>query len=219
MSFVPLEATDHTINITFNKDVVPGAPFVAKIHTGTSKLFNNFEIAKPTAPLFSDPNRILVSGQSLAATAVGKKSSFTLSNVTGSAHDIDIVIDSPNGEAIPSEIVDSGNGNATKYRFLLSSLLLFLLSVRLVQRRVHPGDGGRAPDLPVLRLGADPGVAVRVQGVQRGGHPSEGVREGDRGQARDLPRRDVEGRAGKSGGHRYESSEWKELFGVSRSLI
>ena len=127
MSFVPLEATDHTINITFNKDVVPGAPFVAKIHTGSSKIFNYFETAKPNAPLFSDPNRILVSGQSLAATAVGKKSSFTLSNVTGSAHDIDIVIDSPNGEAIPSEIVDSGNGNATKYRFLLSSLLLFSL--------------------------------------------------------------------------------------------
>ncbi len=36
VSFVPLEATDHVINITFNKDVVPGAPFVAKIHTGNN---------------------------------------------------------------------------------------------------------------------------------------------------------------------------------------
>ena len=34
VSFVPLEGLDHTINITFNKDLVPGAPFTAKIHTG-----------------------------------------------------------------------------------------------------------------------------------------------------------------------------------------
>jgi filamin len=34
VSFVPLEGTDHIINITFNKELVPGAPFTAKIHTG-----------------------------------------------------------------------------------------------------------------------------------------------------------------------------------------
>ena len=34
VSFVPMEGVDHTINITFNKDLVPGAPFTAKIHTG-----------------------------------------------------------------------------------------------------------------------------------------------------------------------------------------
>ena len=35
VSFVPLEGLDHSINITFNKELVPGAPFNAKIHTGT----------------------------------------------------------------------------------------------------------------------------------------------------------------------------------------
>ena len=50
VSFVPLEAIDHIINITFNKELVTGAPFTAKIHT--------------------DPNHIVVSGQSLAAAAV-----------------------------------------------------------------------------------------------------------------------------------------------------
>ena len=34
VSFVPLEGIDHIINITFNKELVPGAPFTAKIHTG-----------------------------------------------------------------------------------------------------------------------------------------------------------------------------------------
>ncbi len=38
VSFVPLEAVDHLINITFNKDSVPGAPFIAKIHTGIMNL-------------------------------------------------------------------------------------------------------------------------------------------------------------------------------------
>ena len=38
-----MEGVDHTINITFNKDLVPGAPFTAKIHTGknTIKHYNN----------------------------------------------------------------------------------------------------------------------------------------------------------------------------------
>ena len=36
VSFVPLEGIDHIINITFNKELVPGAPFTAKIHTGMS---------------------------------------------------------------------------------------------------------------------------------------------------------------------------------------
>ena len=57
-----------------------------------------------------DPNRILVSGQSLAATAVGKQSSFTLSNVVGSIDDIEIVIDSPDGESIQADIKETGNG-------------------------------------------------------------------------------------------------------------
>ena len=34
VSFVPLEGIDHIISITFNKELVPGAPFTAKIHTG-----------------------------------------------------------------------------------------------------------------------------------------------------------------------------------------
>ncbi len=91
VSFVPLEATDHVVNITFNKDSVPGAPFIAKIHT--------------------DPNRILVSGQSLAATAVGRASQFTLSNVVGSVDDLDIVIDSPSGDSVPAKVHDAGEGS------------------------------------------------------------------------------------------------------------
>ncbi len=53
----------------------------------------------------------MVSGQSLAATAVGRVSQFTLSNVVGSVDDLDIVIDSPSGEAVPAKIQDSGKGS------------------------------------------------------------------------------------------------------------
>ena len=90
VSFVPLEAIDHIINITFNKELVTGAPFTAKIHT--------------------DPNHIVVSGQSLAATAVGKPSFFTLSNVTGNIEDIEVAIDSPSGEEVPAQVQDLGDG-------------------------------------------------------------------------------------------------------------
>ena len=91
VSFVPLEAIDHVINITFNKEPVTGAPFTAKIHT--------------------DPNHIVVSGQSLAATAVGKTSFFTLSNVSGNLEDIEVAIDSPLGEEVSATVQDLGSGS------------------------------------------------------------------------------------------------------------
>ena len=79
------------INITFNKESVPGAPFTAKIHT--------------------DPNHIVVSGQCLAATAVGKPSFFTLSNVSGNIEDIEVAIDSPSGEEVAAQVQDLSSGN------------------------------------------------------------------------------------------------------------
>lgn len=46
-----------------------------------------------SAPIFTDPDRIVVSGQSLASSAVGKTSYFKLSNVTGSVEDIEINVE------------------------------------------------------------------------------------------------------------------------------
>ena len=46
-----------------------------------------------TAEIFTDPNHVVVSGQSLASSAVGKTSYFKLSNVTGSVEDIEISIE------------------------------------------------------------------------------------------------------------------------------
>ena len=45
------------------------------------------------APVFADPNRIVVSGQSLASAAVGKPSFFTMNNVQGSVEDIEVNIE------------------------------------------------------------------------------------------------------------------------------
>ena len=56
-----------------------------------------------------DPNHIIVSGQSLAATAVGKMSYFTLSNVIGSVEDIEIAIDSPELVHKTTRVGDSGH--------------------------------------------------------------------------------------------------------------
>ncbi|KAK3891382.1 hypothetical protein Pcinc_004729 [Petrolisthes cinctipes] len=96
VSFVPLEAIDHSINISFNKEPVQGSPFVAKVQ--------------------ADPNRIVVSGQSLAATAVGKTSFFTISNVTGSVEDVEVSVEGrtrkhqrPNGLPVPAQVRDNGD--------------------------------------------------------------------------------------------------------------
>ncbi|KAK8743524.1 hypothetical protein OTU49_001121 [Cherax quadricarinatus] len=89
VSFVPLEAIDHSINISFNKEPVQGSPFVAKVQ--------------------ADPNRIVVSGQSLAATAVGKTSFFTISNVTGSVEDVEVSVEGPNGLPVAAQVRDNGD--------------------------------------------------------------------------------------------------------------
>jgi filamin len=46
----------------------------------------------------------------LAATAVGKTSFFTLSNVIGSVEDIEIVIDSPLGDSVPTQVQEISKG-------------------------------------------------------------------------------------------------------------
>ena len=51
-----------------------------------------------------------MSGHALAATAVGKTSFFTLSNVIGSVEDIEIVIDSPLGDSVPTQVQEISKG-------------------------------------------------------------------------------------------------------------
>ena len=60
--------------------------------------------------LFTDPNHIIVSGHALAATAVGKMSFFTLSNVIGSLEDIEIAIDAPTGDSVPAQVTEISKG-------------------------------------------------------------------------------------------------------------
>ena len=96
VSFVPLEATDHIITVTFNKESVPGIripnSFVYK-SAARYPLICLFVGSPYTAEIFTDPHHVVVSGQSLASSAVGKTSYFKLSNVTGSVEDIEINVE------------------------------------------------------------------------------------------------------------------------------
>lgn len=53
----------------------------------------SFQTSSSVLQVQADPNRIVVSGQSLAATAVGKTSFFTISNVTGSVEDVEVSVE------------------------------------------------------------------------------------------------------------------------------
>ncbi|KAJ8873544.1 hypothetical protein PR048_024362 [Dryococelus australis] len=90
VSFVPIEPTDHVISINFNKESIPGSPFLARIQ-GDS------------------PHQILVSGPSLTSAAVGKTSYFTMSNVGGSVEDIEVNVEGPNGQSVPAQVKDTGS--------------------------------------------------------------------------------------------------------------
>ncbi|KAG7158756.1 Filamin-A-like 5 [Homarus americanus] len=138
VSFVPLEAIDHSINISFNKEPVQGSPFVAKVQ--------------------ADPNRIVVSGQSLAATAVGKTSFFTISNVTGSVEDVEVSVEGPNGLPVAAQVRDNGD-HTFRVEFAPRSA---------GEHRIHVAYSGEAiPDSPFSCKVYDVS-AIKVRPVDRG---------------------------------------------------
>ncbi|RZF46786.1 hypothetical protein LSTR_LSTR016057 [Laodelphax striatellus] len=86
VSFVPIEPTDHVISIHFNKEAVPGSPFIARV-------VGDFP---------------LVTGGSLSCAPLGTNSYFTMSNVAGSLDDIEVNVEGPTGQPVPALVKDSG---------------------------------------------------------------------------------------------------------------
>ncbi|XP_050433144.1 filamin-A isoform X2 [Adelges cooleyi] len=86
VSFLPLQPTDHVITIHFNKESVPGSPFIAHV----------------------EGDLPLVSGSSLTCAPVSSTSHFTMSNVSGSLDDIEVNVEGPNGSAVPAQVKESG---------------------------------------------------------------------------------------------------------------
>ncbi|KAI5715644.1 hypothetical protein M8J77_019933 [Diaphorina citri] len=90
VSFVPIEPLDHVISIQFNKEHVPGSPFMA--------------------PVVGDFP--LVTGAALSAAPVATTSHFTLSNVApGNLDDVEVNVEAPNGQSIPAQVKDVGGSN------------------------------------------------------------------------------------------------------------
>ncbi|KAK2719655.1 hypothetical protein QYM36_005214 [Artemia franciscana] len=73
VSFVPLEAVDHVVSITFNKEPVPGSPF--------------------TCTISNDPGRVTATGRALTAASILRTSTFQLTNISGSVDDIEVNIE------------------------------------------------------------------------------------------------------------------------------
>ncbi|XP_035712922.1 filamin-A isoform X3 [Folsomia candida] len=88
VSFVPLEPVDHTVTVTFNKEPVPGSPFMATVS--------------------ADPGQVVVSGPSLAATPIGKTAHFALNNVHGSLDDVEVSVEGPGALIVPTQVLERG---------------------------------------------------------------------------------------------------------------
>ncbi|XP_072156699.1 filamin-B isoform X2 [Bemisia tabaci] len=87
VSFLPVEPTDHIITIHFNKQPVPGSPFIASV-------VGDFP---------------LVTGSALSRAPLGSDSYFTMSNVAGSLDDIEVNVEGPTGQSVPAQVKDAGN--------------------------------------------------------------------------------------------------------------
>ncbi|XP_050456276.1 filamin-A isoform X1 [Cataglyphis hispanica] len=86
VSFVPFEASEHVINIAFNKKTVPGCPIVTRV---------------------SGDSHVTVSGQALSSAGLGRQSYLTVSNVAGSLEDLEVNVEGPNGQAVPAQVTDN----------------------------------------------------------------------------------------------------------------
>ena len=81
VSFTPIEATEHYVDILFNADPVGGSPFLCHV---------------------VDPFKVEASGPGLSHALVNKRTHFDIdASKSGALADIDIHISSPSGQAIP----------------------------------------------------------------------------------------------------------------------
>ncbi|XP_064455536.1 filamin-A-like [Ornithodoros turicata] len=99
VSFVPGEAADHVISISFNKEAIPGSPYTVKVQ----------EAGKITA----------VGTSSLTAASVDKPASLTIQNASGREQDLNIRVEGPDGSPVPCSLKDAGGRNL-KVEFLPS---------------------------------------------------------------------------------------------------
>lgn len=72
VSFVPFEASEHIINIAFNKKTVPGCPIIMRV---------------------GGDSHVTVSGQALSSAGLGRQSYLTVSNVAGSLEDLEVNVE------------------------------------------------------------------------------------------------------------------------------
>ncbi|XP_072764908.1 filamin-C isoform X4 [Anoplolepis gracilipes] len=86
VSFVPFEASEHVINIAFNKKTVPGCPIMTRV---------------------GGDSHVTVSGQALSSAGLGRQSYLTVSNVAGSLEDLEVNVEGPNGQAVPAQVTDN----------------------------------------------------------------------------------------------------------------
>lgn len=72
VGFVPFEACEHLISIAFNKRTVPGCPIVARVAFDA---------------------QVTVSGQALSSAPLGRQSTLTVNNVSGTLEDLEVNVE------------------------------------------------------------------------------------------------------------------------------
>ncbi|XP_076311299.1 filamin-B-like isoform X3 [Tachypleus tridentatus] len=90
VSFVPTDPVEHVVNVSFNKESVPGSPFKIKV---------------------VDSEKSLVVGSSLVASSVHKTFIFTIQNISGSEKDLQVHIEGPDKKTLPYNIEETGMGS------------------------------------------------------------------------------------------------------------
>lgn len=93
VSFVPEEPFDHIINVSFNKEPVPGSPFRAKVQ----------DISRVASRITSTFHSVH------SAISVNQQTSFTLQGVSGNANDIGVRIEGPQGYPVLPHVFDQGD--------------------------------------------------------------------------------------------------------------
>lgn len=128
VSFVPFEACEHVINISFNKQTVPGCPIITRV---------------------GGDSHVTVSGQALSSAGLGRQSYLTVSNVAGSLEDLEVNVEGES--APPSSKIQHGTflqsvsailcGFSCNFVSIVGTLIVCVLTRRCA---IHEGLAGDA---------------------------------------------------------------------------
>ena len=102
VTFTPLEAIPHFVNITFNEEDVPGSPFKCDVRELDAREMKHLKR--------SESKLVSLTGDGLKEAVVGSPATFDLDPKSWDASDLDVIVTGPDESRVPCRILRLRSG-------------------------------------------------------------------------------------------------------------